>query len=354
MSRKLLHDTITRRITINPDQPDTDPHQCLAGPLCRAPDVTTDENGFTQKSPAITEKPDTACRRCYSAIRLAAEDLPQIHADLLDAMGDHQHVPGDKVRGTQATTLPIDTAKHDLAREITLQLRVAAARVHSARKTDGKPPRNIDECGQLIAKHLHQLITSPEQLEQDWCGPGESVLTRDPETGKPRYMPNIRVVKRQGIDSAMKLVDLRSRARARLSGITTDLWRLPAHFPGCMNCGERLYTNGHKIVCRTCDKDWTEQTGGLFNQHIKQQAELERQQRMEQLTAELAAVTEQRNTAWARLDQIQRLLTELPDVLPAGVGLDAKQLNDILNPLLENHPTPDQRQPPTETPGEPE
>lgn len=333
MSHRIRHDTVARRITIDTTVGADVVHRCLAGPLCKATEMVDNK-----RRSAPTEKPDSVCRRCYSAIRIAVEDLPGDREDLINSIGEHQHIPGEKVHASQGHSAPIDSAKHDLAREISQQLIIAAARVHTARNSAGEPPKTAADCSALVAKHLDLLITSPERLEEEWCGAGESVLSKDVATGKPRYIPNIRIISRPGIDTAMRLVDLRRRARARLAGVSTDMWQLPAHLAGCLDCGERLYTNGHKIMCRACNRDWTEQNGGLFNAEIKRRAEIEKQERMDTLEYLLAEAQHQRDTANARLDRFQRFLNEIGDLLPAGVGLGAQQLNQLLAPILEGHP----------------
>lgn len=325
-------------------------HHCLSGPACRAattqPDPTT---GKTTRTGAPTDKPNTICRRCRSAIRVAVEDLPTDYDDLAAALGDHQRIDGEKVHSTPTPPIPLDVAKDELMGDIANQLANAADRV--TRATGHHPPdtrghnrsARIHAHAHHTANHLDALIASPPQPEEEWCGTGESVLHRDPTTGRIAYKPNTRIVERSGLDTALRLVELRSRARARLAGTTTGLWRLPAHLPGCTECGEVLYTNGHKVVCRACAKDWTEQTAGLLNAEVKRQAELERAQRMRHLETQLADTIAQRDQAWARLDAVTRFLDEAPHILPPGVGLSPEQLDTALRPYLHGHPPPDQR-----------
>lgn len=332
---KIRHDTVTRVVTL--DDTEQDPHRCLAGERCRAPETLDDG-----RHPARTEKPDSVCRRCYSAIRLAVEDLPQDHTDLLEAIGEHQHIPGEKVHGSgDAHTSPLDLIKHDLARDITTQMRIAAQRVHTARGTKGDPPRTITECSQLVSKHLQLLITSPPQLEEEWIGRGESVYIAG------RYRAPTRTVQRTGIDTALRLVELRKKARSRLSGVTTKMYQLPASLPGCAECGERLYTNGNKVVCRFCDRDWTAENGGMLTREIEERHELERQRRMEELQAQLDAVTAERDQAWARLDRAATLAEAVDQ--PEFGQITTHQFGELLAEIIDGHPTPEQRQTASET-----
>lgn len=332
---KIRHDTVTRRVEIRTDTPDN-LHHCLAGPACRSttasqPDPTT---GKISRTPATTEKPNTVCRRCYSAIRLAVEELPQDYQDLHAALGEHQHLDGEKVRSSPTPPSPLDLTKDDLMGEITKYLHMAAARITAT------PPAGLRPCAEIILKHLDKLITSPALPEEEWCGRGESVPVKG-ENGKVFYRPDTRIIERTGVDTAMKLIDLRSRARARVTGITTGLWRLPVHFPGCMTCGEVLYTNGHKVVCRACDRDWTEQTAGLFNAHIKRQAQIEREQMIEELKTQLAEAITQRDSAWETLDRVAVLAEAV--YTPDYDQISKQQFADLLTEIVAEHPTPETR-----------
>lgn len=328
---KIAYDTTAHRVTGDIT------HNCLANSLCRA--ATTQKDTTTGKSKRIgatTEKPNTLCRRCFSAIRVAVEDLPQDYADLSEEIGERQRAEGEKVHFTSDPASPLDLGKDELMGEIRRGLADAARRVTTI---TGAHPANNNVWGysQLLSNNLHALINSPAEPEEEWCGNGESVQTRNAETGRIEYRPNTRITMRNGIEAGLRLVDLHSRAQSKLNATTNGLRKLPIGMPGCNECGEILYTDGTRVVCRACARDWTEHTAGLYQKE---------REMIEELKAQLAAVTAQRDTAWDQLDRVQVLADAI--YLPDYDQVTAHQFGELLADIIKDHPSPETRTATTE------
>lgn len=324
-------------------------HQCLAAAACRAAtNHTNPTTGRTERIGATTEKPNSICRRCYAAIRIATEDLPQDYQDLADAIGDHQPIQGEKVHGTSDMATPLDLVKNALMDDIAQTLANAADRITTLTGRRPQDTRGQGHHAHIRARAHHirnnigALLNSPAEPEEQWVGQGESIQYRDPETGRLTWKPNTQITMRTGIDTALKLVELSSRARARLAGVTNNMWRLPINTPGCINCGESLYTDGHKVICRACARDWTENTFGLIQRQVREDEE----RMIEQLKTQLAEAITQRDQAWERLDRASRLANALRE--PEWAIVAATQTAGLIDEILDGHPTIESRTTTTE------
>jgi predicted Fe-S protein YdhL (DUF1289 family) len=232
----------------------------------------------------------------------------------------------------------MDLSKDELMGEIYRHISSASDRVYRITgrcyKGGSTPRKRVAAWSEHISNHLDALIASPVDIEEEWApGKGESVQYRDPDTGKIRYRPDMRVIERNGVDAGLKLVDLHSRAQSILNASTTGLRKLPLGMPGCPDCGEVLYTDGQKVLCRACARDWTEETAGMY--------ERERQHVIEELRTQLAAVTAQRDAAWERCDQAQVLADAVYQ--PDFDQITVVQFGELLTGILKEHPTPEKR-----------
>ncbi|MDM2350555.1 Uncharacterised protein [Mycobacteroides abscessus subsp. abscessus] len=246
-------------------------HKCLSGKNCRDFRLV-EERGRQRREPALTEKPNTLCRRCAADVRRAAEDLPGDYGRLQAAMGDGpaQGAPGPRVRGTASAPIPFNTRYDALMSEIRAELVAATTRITVP--PEGADAHVVTTCARAVAANVPKLLGSPALPEEVWVNGIER-----------------RVMHRSGVTIALELVNLHRRCVAALGG-DTDSSRIRLSY-GCASCGSpALVQQGYQVTCPSCKKDWTDNAYAELNRELVRQKEQEEMKQLEHAKLKLAAL----------------------------------------------------------------
>jgi hypothetical protein len=246
-----------------------DLHRCQLGPDCHA---ATIENG--QRHPAHTEHPDTVCATCSTAITHAVGDLANIWHMLNNAIGDRTRRGGQKVTTSRSAPININTDVDALKTAIVEWLVIATARISEQLNIDDPQPlchsdtehaRIVTTCLQILTPNIDMLLALPEDDIVTWATEntdyaGESV-PHTTDTGT-HWRPNTEIISLTGLQIALRLVDLRRKARALLA-LTNPEDKLSTPCPGCDQRELRRHhehrPNGRdidQIDCGNCGLNW--------------------------------------------------------------------------------------------------
>jgi hypothetical protein len=206
---------------------------------------------------------------CYRAVQRTISELPETWVALHAAIGDRTVRPGQKVSGSRAAPINLNTDVDQIKGLITEWLTCAAARVAEKLGADDPQPRSsadsehariVVACCRLIGPNLDKLLESEPEDVLVWLSgrdtkyPGERVYV----DGQGVTHQGVRVLLKSGIDIALELVRLQRQARTLL-GVTTPRYRLALPCPHCsaLTLTRRHDANHDEVSCDSCNKMWT-------------------------------------------------------------------------------------------------
>ncbi|MEH3135372.1 MAG: hypothetical protein PGN30_10270 [Mycolicibacterium neoaurum] len=310
-------------------------HLCVAGTGCR--DAKMVEG---QRIPVETTKPDALCQSCEASVRKAIDDMPAIWVALHMAVGDQSRRAGQKVSGSRAAPINVNTDIDALKSDITKWMVAAANPIYEQLNSSTPQPRNntdlehariVSTCADTIGIHLEKLMAATEIDVTVWMSaaetpyPGESILCAD-EDGYTYYQTNTKIVRHTGNQIALKIRSIHRDARSILAlNNPVDKLSLP-----CPHCNEYELVRSHRTIthlsgrteeidrldCAACNLNWPyARYQHLIHIWVKED-EMER----EKLQEELAVEKRRREVAeWllAKREWQLNLALQCPDVSAA-------------------------------------
>lgn len=284
--------------------PVTDAHRCLAGKDCRdAENIDDPTSGRTIRRGAPITDEAGLCDGCARNAEHAVNDMPSTWVALHMAIGDTSR-NNQKVSISRDAPIVINADADALKMAIVEWLVAAAARVSEILNIEEPQPRNntdteharvIIACTRIIGPNIDKLIALPADDVMVWLSAAETQYPGErfylDELGTPHI--GVKVTPMTGADLALKLTDLRHKARTFLM-ITApaDKLSLP-----CPRCNEYQLTRRHErrrskeidqIECGACGLDWPyEQYRNLTLIWVKED-EMEREKLQKQLETEKA------------------------------------------------------------------
>lgn len=303
-------------------------HRCLAGTGCRGA-VSGDDptTGQTVRQAAVIPQEHGLCDACRSNVEHTVNDLTETWLALHMAIGDTGRRLNQKVTISRAAPINLNTDADALKVSIVEWVSAAAARVaeqlNIAHDDDhpGVEARNSTDCEaarvmiaatRILGPNVDRLINQPSDDVMVWLTPKE---TQYP--GERKYVDEnglthigIRVESMTGAELALKLIDLRRKARSFLA-LTTPLDKLSLP---CPRCNQYELTRKHErrrnreidqIDCGACSLNWPyEQYRNLTLIWVRDD-EMEREKLQKQLETE----KERRELAEWMLAQMEWKLT---------------------------------------------
>lgn len=278
-----------------------DEHRCGAGKRCRARTVVDSES-----HPAVIAEPTGLCDRCTEAVRRAISDMRETWGALHASIGDQsRRGGGQRVMGSRSAPININTDVDALKSALVEWLVAAAAPISELMGVDDPRPRNQSDaeqsrvtlaCTRILSARIDDLIALPAGPVLVWQGgreterPGEFYLDEHGVTqGRD-------VTLMTGCDIALKLVELRGRARSLLA-LTTPNDRMPVPCPYCnqlelvrsrhtINLVSGETEEVYEIDCGSCGLNWPYERYEHLCEILAKEDEVEREKLQKQLDAE--------------------------------------------------------------------
>lgn len=287
-------------------------HRCLAANGCRgAENVDDPTTGRTIRQAATIADEHGLCEACRNVAEHTINDLTETWLALHIAIGDTSRRLNQKVTISRAAPINLNTDADALKVSIVEWVSAAAARVadqlniqHDYEHAGPEPRNNSDTeharaliaAARILGPNIDKLIAQPSDAVTVWLTPaesdhpGESIPYTSP-TGQTAYRPNTRVQPMSGAELALKLIELRLKARSFLMLTTpADKLSLP-----CPRCNQYELTRRHErrgsrevdqIECGACDLNWPyEQYRNLTLIWVRDD-EMEREKLQKQLDTE--------------------------------------------------------------------
>jgi hypothetical protein len=325
-------------------------HRCIAGQGCRRAEVT--EGG---RQAALTDGPDTLCDACRGAVEYAITDMPEIWMLLHGAIGDQsRRAGGQKVKRSRSAPINLNTDVDALKAAIVEWMVAAAAPISEVLNTDDPHPHNNTDaeqfrvvlaCTRLLSTHVDDLLATPTDNVSVWLSASETAYP-----GERYYVDDHGVThsgtgiqSMDGVDLALKLVQLRSSARSLLA-LTTPHDKLSVPCPHCntyelVRTHRTIRTVGGKnreidqINCGNCGLDWPyERYRQLCLIWVKED-EMEREKLQKQLDHEKAR-REMAEWLLAKREWQLSLAAECTNITAADFAATVLEVDDTPSDLL--------------------
>jgi hypothetical protein len=284
-------------------------HRCLASTGCRgAVSVDDPTTGQTSRQAALIPQEHGLCDACRNNVEHTINDLTETWLALHMAIGDTGRSLNQKVTISRAAPINLNTDADALKVSIVEWVSAAAARVaeqlnirhdddhpgvEARNSTDAEAARVMIASTRILSPNVDRLIEQPADEVMVWLTPKE---TQYP--GERKYIDEngithvgIRVEPMSGAELALKLIELRRKARSFLA-LTTPLDKLSLP---CPRCNQYELTRKHErrrgreidqIDCGACSLNWPyEQYRNLTLIWVRDD-EMEREKLQKQLDAE--------------------------------------------------------------------
>ena len=279
----------------------TTDHRCAAGRNCRDSVV---EDGNRQA--AVIVDAVGLCEKCTEAVGWAVRDMADTWMMLHGSIGDQsRRGGGQRVKGSRSAPINLNTDVDALKASIVEWMVAATAPISELLNVSDPRPVNhsdtealrvVEACTRILSPHVHSLIGLPAGEMLVWLGsadtenPGESLTSaRGGDHGRG-------VVSMTGVDVALKLMELRGRARSLLA-LTTPHDKLP--FP-CPHCNTYELVRSHRSInlvggksknvdqidCGNCALQWPYERYRQLCRIWVREDELEREKLQKQLESE--------------------------------------------------------------------
>ncbi|MBE5453457.1 hypothetical protein E3G52_000321 [Mycobacteroides abscessus] len=335
-----------------------DPHRCAFGQRCINHDWSLVDEDNDEPAGALI--PDgVICDPCMTRLEYAVTGLPRDWQRLHGAIGERVYVQGGgRVTLTPTPGINLNTQRDALQRDIVETADRAAEMVEEAMNITGKQRHGrqgftvhqwsvVTHAVNLLRAHLPTLIAQPPQPMLVWGRIPDGDEDWHPVYGQPRT-----VVERDGIDIALRLIDL-SRSVYRALGLPRLRHHSAMPCPAVKRNGQQCgaYTVGRwdgttQYDCTTCGRTYGEREYPWLQRGvIELMREIEEREKNMQMLDQLKYLLSE---AYSRLDDINDMVHRVSDEPlldhPGAGRLIVEQVSSILTAGPVPHQTPEQRQ----------